>query len=208
MAHDQFPNYPPTYGIPPRSPLWATLCLKARVFVSRVYTKMYENDRISRCDVSWTLCACLKHTRLRYLRSSFSTAQTNTICLRFCLDPSSTAFSHRCVFDEKAQSISVDRRPKNIIMESLSFTYTTNVRFKLRISGNRKSADKNDSKQFLWIKKLMKLQFMCTIMNSKTTSKGETWSRGTNSRLPFDVNAKLNFSSVCFFKRNVCTGPK
>ena len=52
MAHDQFPNYPPTYGIPPRSPRWATLCLKARVFVSRVYTKMYENDRISHCDVS------------------------------------------------------------------------------------------------------------------------------------------------------------
>ena len=39
MAHDQVPNYPPTYGIPPRSPRWATLCLKARVFVSRVYTK-------------------------------------------------------------------------------------------------------------------------------------------------------------------------
>ena len=76
------------------------------------------------------------------------------MCMRFWFDPSSTEFLHRCVFDEKAQSISVDRRPKNIIMESLSFTYTTNVRFKLRISGNRKSADKNDSKQFLWIQKL------------------------------------------------------
>ena len=41
-----------------------------------------------------------------------------------------------------------------MITESLSFTYTTNVRFKLRISGNRKSADKNDSKQFLRIKKI------------------------------------------------------
>ena len=121
--------------------------------------------------------------------------------MRFWFDPSSTAFLHRCVFDEKAQSISVDRRPKNIIMERLSFTCTTNVRFKLRISGNRKSADKNDSKQFLWIKKFREATNLCVqIMNSKTTSKGETWSRGTNSRLPFDVNAKLNFSSVCFFK--------
>ena len=30
------------------------------------------------------------------------------------------------------------------------------------------------------------------IMNSKTTCNGETWSRGTNSRLPFDVNVILN----------------
>ena len=27
------------------------------------------------------------------------------------------------------------------------------------------------------------------------TSKGETWSRGTNSRLPFDVNVMLNHSN-------------
>ena len=103
--------------------------------------------------------------------------------MRFCFDLSSTAFSPRCVFDEKAYSISVDRRPKNIIMESLSFTCTTNVKFKLRISGNRKSADKNDSKQFLWIKKLREATNLSVqIMNSKTTSKGETWSRGINLR--------------------------
>ena len=170
---------------------------------------MYGNDRISRCDVSWPLCACLKHTRLRCFRSSFSTVHSNTIRMRFCFDLSSTAFSPRCVFDEKAYSISVDRRPKNIIMESLSFTYTTNARFKLRISGNRKSADEKDSKQLLWIKKLREATNLCVqIMNSKTTSKGETWSRGTNPRLPFDINAKLNFSSVCLFKQNECTGPK
>ena len=28
----------------------------------------------------------------------------------------------------------------------------------------------------------------------KATSKGETWSRGTNSRLPFYVNVMLNLS--------------
>ena len=31
------------------------------------------------------------------------------------------------------------------------------------------------------------------IMNS---GRGETWSRGTNSRLPFDVNLMLNLSIV------------
>ena len=34
------------------------------------------------------------------------------------------------------------------------------------------------------------------IMNSKTTFKVETWSRGTNSRLLFDVNVMLNLSNI------------
>ena len=29
-----------------------------------------------------------------------------------------------------------------------------------------------------------------------TTSKGETWSRETNSRLPFDVNVMINLSII------------
>ena len=33
------------------------------------------------------------------------------------------------------------------------------------------------------------------IMNSKRQVEGETWSRGTNSRLPFDVNVMLNLSN-------------
>ena len=32
---------------------------------STVHTKTFESDRIARCDVSWTLCACYKHTHLR-----------------------------------------------------------------------------------------------------------------------------------------------
>ena len=32
------------------------------------------------------------------------------------------------------------------------------------------------------------------IMSSKRQVKGETWSRGTNSRLSFDVNVMLNLS--------------
>ena len=36
---------------------------------------------------------------------------------------------------------------------------------------------------------------MCGNNEQKTTSKEETWSRGTNSRLPFDVNVMLNHNS-------------
>ena len=38
---------------------------------STVHTKTFESDRIARCHVSWTLCACYKHTHLRWFRSSF-----------------------------------------------------------------------------------------------------------------------------------------
>ena len=31
-----------------------------------------------------------------------------------------------------------------------------------------------------------------------TASKGESWSRGTNSRLPFDVNVMLNLSNYSY----------
>ena len=42
-------------------------------------------------------------------------------------------------------------------------------------------------------KKLLETTNLCVeIMNSERLEKGETWSRGTNSRLPFDVNVKLN----------------
>ena len=94
---------------------------------STIHIETLENDRIARChgDVSWTY----KHTRLRYFRSSFSfwsvfrpfsTVHTNTICMRFRFDPLSRAFSNRCVFDENAQRISVDGRPKRIEMYAFS----------------------------------------------------------------------------------------
>ena len=35
-----------------------------------------------------------------------------------------------------------------------------------------------------------------------TTSKEETWPRGTNSRLPFDVNVMLNLSKINSFPRD------
>ena len=39
---------------------------------------------------------------------------------------------------------------------------------------------------------------MCRNKNSIKTSNGDTWSRGTNSRLPFDINVMLNLSRVTF----------
>ena len=44
------------------------------------------------------------------------------------------------------------------------------------------------------------------IMNSKRQVNGETWSRGTNLRLPFDVNVMLNISinaQICSRKQSV-----
>ena len=46
-------------------------------------------------------------------------------------------------------------------------------------------------------KKLRETTNLCVeIMNSKRQVRGETWSRGTNSRLPFDVNVMLNLSNI------------
>ena len=39
---------------------------------------------------------------------------------------------------------------------------------------------------------------MCRNKNSIKTSNGDTWSRGTNSRLPFDIHVMLNLSRVTF----------
>ena len=45
---------------------------------------------------------------------------TNTICMPFHFDPLSRAFSNRCVFNENAQRIGVDGRPKPIEMYEFS----------------------------------------------------------------------------------------
>ena len=68
-------------------------------------------------------------------------------------------------------------------IESLSITYirqTAKVRFKFRICQNRKWADKNSSKQFLWIKNCVK-QLICA-EKMISTWQGKTWPRGANSR--------------------------
>ena len=46
-------------------------------------------------------------------------------------------------------------------------------------------------------KKLRETTNLCVeIMNSKRQVMGETWSRGTNSRLPFDINVMLNLCNI------------
>ena len=75
----------------------------------------FENDRIARCDASWTLC---KYYNKRYFRSSFLfwcvfdrfRPSTNTICMRFRFDPLSRAFLNRCVLNENVECINLDGR--------------------------------------------------------------------------------------------------
>ena len=44
---------------------------------------------------------------------------TDTICMRFRFHPLLTAFPNRYVFDESAQRISVDGRPKRISVDGV-----------------------------------------------------------------------------------------
>ena len=57
------------------------------------------------------------------------------------------------------------------------------------------------TQEILMDKKLRENTNLCVGKNEQqATSKGETWSRGTNSRLPLDVNVMLNLF-ICAFKR-------
>ena len=82
------------------------------------------------------------------------------------------------------------------LWESLSFTYTANVGFKLRISQNWRWADRNSSKQFLWIKNCVKLNLCVEIMNSKRQVNGKLGHMVQIRVCPFDVNVMLN-PEVC-----------
>ena len=102
-----------------------TIRVHTNVFMrSRLSTKRY---RIARCDVSWTLCACYKRTRLRYFLSSFSLDTSSTVytiiryvCISVLIHLVSKAFSNRCVFDENSQHISADGRPKRVELYAFS----------------------------------------------------------------------------------------
>ena len=57
------------------------------------------------------------------------------------------------------------------------------------------------AQEILMDKNLRENTNLCVGKNElQATSKGETWSRGTNSRLPLDVNVMLNLF-ICAFKR-------
>ena len=74
-----------------------------------------------------------------------------------------------------------------------NFTYTANVRFKLRISQNRIWAYKNRSKQFLWIKRLRETTSLCVeVMKSKRQVK-----RKLGQVVQIHVYASLRSMAVC-----------
>ena len=56
----------------------------------------------------------------RFYFDAFSTVHNNRMRMRFRFDPPSRAFSNRCVFDENAERIGVDGRPKRIEMCAFS----------------------------------------------------------------------------------------
>jgi len=93
---------------------------------STVHTKTLEKDRFARCDVLVEFYAHATKTRdcaifgHRVHFDAFSTAYTNTICMRFGFDSLSRAFSNPCVFDANAQRIIVDGRPQRIEMYAFS----------------------------------------------------------------------------------------
>ena len=71
--------------------------------------KMFENDRVVRCDISWIQWPCYKHTRLWYFLVMlfilmrfwlFSTVHTHTIHMWICFAP-----LLRCIFQTDAFSM-------------------------------------------------------------------------------------------------------
>ena len=118
---------------------------------STFHTKTFENDRMPRWDVSWTLCAFYK-TRARYILQptwhiwrhrfhldAFSTVHTNTKFLRFRVDPHSTAFWSQCVLDENAQRISVDGMP---IKRNEMYAFSNEISFSV---GRDLMVDQNEN---------------------------------------------------------------
>ena len=87
---------------------------------SAFHTKTFENERIARCDVSWTLGKHMLQTHALAMFlfwcvfDHFWPSALITICMRSCFDPLSRAFSGRCLCDENTPRISVDERPKRI----------------------------------------------------------------------------------------------
>ena len=97
---------------------------------SNVHTKTFENDSSTRFNAIWNLCACPSmpgyNSRGTYdvivfilMRFRPSTL-IRYVSVRFRFDPPSRAFSNRCVFNENAQPISVDGKPKRIEVHAFS----------------------------------------------------------------------------------------
>ena len=71
----------------------------------------------------------------------------------------------------------------------------------LKIENEQIKTARNSS---LWIKIAWDYWFMC---RNKRQAMGETWSRGTNLRLPFDVNVMVNLSNLSIGGFHVTSSP-
>ena len=101
------------------------------------------------------------------------------------------------LYGRKKDADSHWQRPKTFMW---LFTYTANGQRQILVENISKWewANKNGSKQFLWIKNLGETTNLSVeIMNSKRQVR-ETL--GTISRLPFDVNVMLNLSIVTVYR--------
>ena len=104
---------------------------------STLPTKTFENDRIARSDVSWTLCAGYKDTRLRYFRSSFS-----FWCVFDRFRPS-TLIRYECVFkvthfQERFQIDAFSMKTLSVLV----WTESLNVSNVCVLKGKRASVDR------------------------------------------------------------------
>ena len=113
-----------------------------------------------------------------------------------------TAIDIERFYRRKKDADSNWQRPKTFMW---LFTYTANGQRQILVENISKWewANKNGSKQFLWIKNLGETTNLSVeIMNSK---RQVNRTLGTISRLPFDVNVMLNLSIVTVYRpKNGC----
>ena len=120
--------------------------------------------------------------------------QTNSKCRTFCIT----------IKPSLVRINKLDRDNLYLqILENLSFTYTANGKRQIQVESfsKQKMSRQKQLKTILMDKKLHETTNSCVeIMDSK---RRETWLRGTNSRLPFDVNVMLNLSRSIFISASI-----
>ena len=107
----------------------------------------------------------------------------------FCLNGNETDFKVGAITWTRNETVVKNREIKRRVYGKRQ---TANVIVRLRISQNRKQADKNCPEQFLCMKLAWNYLFLSRSNKQLTAIKEKTWSRGTNSRLLFGVNVNLN----------------
>ena len=107
----------PSIYFRPRSRFDAFSTVHSDNKIARYSARMLQTDAPA---IFWVIVFILMRLRpfpflsttIRYVIDAYE--RDNLICMHFRFDPLSRAFSNRCVFDENAQRVSVDGRPKRI----------------------------------------------------------------------------------------------